>query len=451
MSREAQPLLSPVAQNVGFFHPAGTGFKYIVLASITMICFGNYFAYDEIEPIEPILNRALKINHFQFNNLYAVYSYPNMVLVFFGGLIGDKIGLRLAALIFSSLVVLGAILVPLGPSLAGWAISPFAGYIIMMCGRIIFGMGAESLNVIQTSMTAMWFKGGRELAFAMGLVLSISRLGDFLALSITSYLVQGLGDFRHALWVGTALCALSFIFVMVYGFLDKYSEKYVKRGPIDPTENELNFRAITNFDVRFWILSFLCMSYYSGVFPFVSVASDFFQKKYNMDETTAGWVASIITLASMCLSPFLGKLLDVVGRRPYFIILGSLAILPAHLMLAWTDVTPIPFVIIIGLSFSIVPGAIWPSVPLLVKDKETATAFGLMSSIQNLGLAGTNQIAGAIADKSYMWVMVFFACMDLLGLLLGVLLVIVDKAKGGQLSGVANRKPVEQSLNADYE
>jgi len=433
MDHESHPLIGS-SQKVSFFHPAGAGFKYIMLAVITMICFGNYFAYDEIEPIEPKINKALKINHFQFGNLYAVYSYPNMVLVFFGGLIGDKIGLRLAGLIFSSLVVVGAVLVPLGPSLAGWAISPFAGYIIMMLGRIVFGMGAESLNVIQTSMTALWFKGGRELAFAMGLVLSVSRLGDFLALSITSNLVSALGDFRHALWVGTALCTLSFIFVMLYGFLDKYAEKYVKRGPIDPTENELNFRAVAHFDARFWILSFLCMAYYSGVFPFVAVCSDFLQTKYHYNEKDAGWIASIVTLSSMILSPFLGKMLDVVGRRPYFIIIGSLAILPAHLLLAWTDITPIPFVIIIGLSFSIVPGAIWPSVPLLVKDKETATAFGLMSSIQNLGLAGTNQIAGAIADKSYAWVMIFFAAMDLLGLLLGILLVIVDKAKGGNLT-----------------
>jgi MFS family permease len=325
--------------------------------------------------------------------------------------------------------------------LAGWAISPFAGYMIMLAGRVIFGMGAESLNTIQTSMTALWFKGSSQLALAMGLVLSVSRLGDFLALFLTTQLVESLGDFRLALWVGTVLCTLSFLAVVAYGFLDRYAERFVKRGPTDPAENELNFRAVKGFDARFWIISFLCMAYYSGVFPFVTVCSDFLTTKYHYSAKAAGWITSIVTLSSMILSPFLGKMLDTVGRRPYFIILGSAAILPAHLLLAWTDVNPIPFIIIIGLSFSMVPGALWPSVPLLVKDTETATAFGLMASIQNLGLAGTNQVAGAIANKSYAWAMVFFAGMDVVGLLLGILLVIVDRAKGGQLSSVTKKKP----------
>jgi MFS family permease len=362
-------------------------------------------------------------------------------LVFFGGIIGDKIGLRMAGLIFSGLVVIGAILVPLGASLAGWAISPFYGYIIMLIGRFIFGAGAESLNVIQTSMTTKWFRSGKRLAFAMGIVLSMSRLGDFLALAITVELVKAVGDFRETLWIGTILCAFSFFCVMLYGIFDKKAEKYVPTI-IDPTENELNFKAIFHFDVRFWIISCLCMCYYSGIFPFVTVCSDFLQNKYNYSENVAGWLASIITLSSMCLSPILGKFLDVVGRRPFFIILGSLAILPCHLILAWTKLNPIPFIIIIGLSFSLVPSALWPSVPLLVAPHETATAFGLMTSIQNAGLAGTNQAGGALANINYEYAMLFFAGMDLIGLILGILLAVIDKIKGNTLSKVSKKKDI---------
>jgi MFS family permease len=276
---------------------------------------------------------------------------------------------------------------------------------------------------------------------AMGLVLSMSRLGDFLAIATSARIASLFGDFRWALWFGTILCGVSLLATVIYGVLDKAAEKHFNRV-VDPSENDFNFKAIFHFDLRFWLVSFLCMTYYSGVLPFVSVSSDFMTSKYHYSETKAGEISSIVTLASMILSPFLGKLLDMVGRRPLFVILGSFVIIPAHLSLAFTNIPPIYPIIAIGLSFSLVPSALWPSVPMIVNEKELGTAFGLMSAIQNAGLGGVNALVGWIIDAhGYRAAMLFFAAMDALGFLFGICLIIVDRVKGGTLSGVAGKNP----------
>jgi len=445
---EHEPLLSgDTPPPTGCCGPRGTGYRYLILFVVSLICFGSYFAYDEIQPLESPMMLALGYTnatgeHNKFGILYSVYSFPNMILVFFGGLLGDKIGLRSAGVVFVSLVWVGSVLVALGPQLAVLKVmSPHSAYILTAFGRTVFGSGSESLNVIQTSMTSRWFAGGRELAFAMGLVLSMSRLGDFLALTLAANLAKWFGGFQYALWAGVALCTISFMSVLVYSFLDKRSERYFANRIVDPNENALNFKSVLHFDPRFWLVSIVCMCYYGGIFPFVAVCNDFLVSQYGMHPNIAGYYSGVITLASMVLSPFLGKFLDVVGRRPYFVVLGSIAVIPSHVALAFKMPYPIIPIIVIGLSFSMVPSALWPSIPIICKEKELATAFGTMAAIQNTGLTIINFGAGQIADISYRWVMLFFVLMDSIGLVFAIILIIVDKAKGGQLSSVAGRKP----------
>jgi len=387
--------------NSDFFSPRGAVFRWGVLFIISLICFGAYFAFDEIQPFDSKIQETLGIDRAQFSNLYAIYSLPNIVLVFFGGILGDKIGVRLAALIFVFFVFAGSVIAPLAISLAAAGkISKNGGYYLLLAGRFIFGLGGESLNVIQTSMTAIWFASTKNLALALGLTLSMSRLGDYLALSFSPQLADAVGDYKIALWFGAILSGISVLAVIIYSVLDKISEKHFPDRAVDPNENALNFKAILSFDARFWIVSFLCMTYYSGVTPFITVANDFLKDTYHFDDTRAAFYSGIIILASMILSPFLGKFLDVVGRRPYFVVLGSCLILPAHLSLAFTDAPPLFAFIFIGLSFSMVPGCLWPSIPMLCKTSETATAYGLMTAIQNMGLFLTNFAAGRLPTRA---------------------------------------------------
>jgi len=442
--KERTLLLNPIVNEYGaiestdsgFLNPTSTGYRYLVLFVISLICFGSYFTYDEIEPLELNLRADLGINHAQFGLLYTVYSIPNFFLVFFGGILGDKIGLRAAGMVFVSLVLVGSVVVALGPQLA-YTLGPSHAFILTAAGRTLFGCGAESLNVIQTSMTSRWFSGGKELAFAMGLVLSMSRLGDFLALFLAADIAVWAKDYKVVMWLGVCLCGLSFLSVILYGMLDKRSERYFPNRKTDPEENALNFKAVLHFDPRFWLIAIVCMCYYGGIFPFVTICSDFLVTTYGMKTTTAGYYSATITLASMLLSPVLGKFLDTVKNRPVFVILGSLAVIPCHLALAFHFKVPLLPIIIMGLSFSLVPSALWPSIPLIIHPKEVATAFGVMAAIQNTGLAGINYVNGKIADShyGYTYAMWFLVLMDVVGLIFAIALLIVDKAKGGTLMG----------------
>jgi len=272
-----------------------------------------------------------------------------------------------------------------------------------------------------------------------------------LAISLGGHISQHFNSYKATLFVGAALCIGSLVSVLVYALLDKISEKYIVRPPL-PKEI-INFRAVRDFDPRFWLISFIVMTYYAGVTPFVAIATDFIQEKWAHDDFVykhASLIASLVILASMVLSPFLGKFLDTVGYRPYWIAIGAIALIPAHFVLAFTHINPLVSVCIIGLSFSLVPSALWPSIPLIIPEASTATAFGLMTSIQNLGLTIVNYVVNVIAKNfGYNWSMVFFVCMDCLGLLLTEVLIIFDRQMGGQLNRTtAKPKEIEEQETA---
>lgn len=390
-----------------------------------------------------------------------MYSFPNMVLPFFGGVAGDKLGLRLAALLFVTLVVLGAALVAVAP-LKALGLSDDSVFIMMAAGRTLFGAGAESLNVTQIAMISEWFRDGKQMAMAFALALSVSRLGDFLAVFFGAVIAETFGSFQWTLIVACALTLLSFLGTLAYFFIDKWSARHYYRPKPEPQKFGWdNFRCVAKFDGRFWIISFLCMVYYAAILPMVSMMTGWLHNKFGYPPVTASWLTSVVILASMVLSPFLGKTVDIVGRRPLIVALGSLLLLPAHLVLTITGpsyaytVFPLWPIIAVGLSFSIVPSALWPCVPLVIAEEYTATAFGTMTAIQNFGLflvsLLVNWIRETYGDEA---AMMFFVGADCLGLAGALLLYVVDRRKGGTLSMIKSSAvivPVETSQFEDYE
>jgi MFS family permease len=250
-------------------------------------------------------------------------------------------------------------------------------------------------------MTTEWFDGTRFLAMAFGLVLAMSRLGDFLAVSVGPIIADTFQDYRATLWVGAIFTGASFVFTVVYGVADKWTTRKYPKKPRSP--EKINFFSILRFDARFWLISFITMMYYGGVTPFLANAkcavvlrlfsvcfmltsspflfplSDFLQVKYNFTPSNAGLTSSVIILASMVLSPVLGKVVDSFGYRPYFVVFGGLAILPAHLLLGLSYFTPFFGIVVIGLSFSLVPSALWPSIPLIVDEDSIRTSPSVLS------------------------------------------------------------------------
>lgn len=379
-----------------------------------------------------------------------------MVLPFFGGVAGDKLGLRLAALVFVILVVLGSALVAIAP-LKALGLDDSSVFIMMAAGRFVFGTGAESLNVTQISMISEWFRNGKQLSMAFALALSVSRLGDFLAVSFGDIIAKQLGGFDWTLIVACGLCVVSLIGTLVYFAIDKWSERrYFRPKPEPQPFGWDNFRCVTKFDVRFWIVCFLCMIYYAAVIPMVAMLTGWLHNKYGYDEQTAGWLSSVVILASMVLSPFLGKAVDVVGRRPLIVALGSLLLLPAHLALTITGpsftytIFPLWPIVAIGLSFSIVPSSLWPCVPLVIEEKYTATAFGTMTAIQNFGLFLVSLLVNYIREAAGDYqAMLFFVCADCLGLVGAFFLYWVDRRRGSTLAKIKTSAPLVPPILAD--
>jgi MFS family permease len=435
---------------VGEFHPSTKRYRFTILLFICLLTFGSYFAYDSVSALETTLMKVLGLQRQTIGSLYSAYSLAAIFIVFFGGMLIDRLGPRKASLLFSGLVTLGAIIVAVATST--W---------MLFAGRFVFGAGSESLVVAQSAIIARWFKG-KELALAFGISLTISRLGTLFSFNTEQVIASHFGNFRYALWAAALLCGFSLLCNLVYNAMDLHGERELdlqKPGAGD----KIVFSDIKKFGARYWYVALLCVTFYSAIFPFTALAPDLFHTKWGIATvagtegsffyqvfssflhmfSTAGGMTSIIIFASMVCAPFAGGLVDRIGKRASLMVVGSLLMIPAHLTMGVTHWNPIPSMIVLGAAFVLVPAALWPSVPLVVEENRVGTAFGLITAIQNVGLMAFPFAAGRLIDatKGYTASQVMFASLGVAGLVFAVLLLRSDKRTGGTLEaprGVAS-------------
>ncbi|MCP4152228.1 MAG: major facilitator superfamily domain-containing protein 1 [bacterium] len=428
--------------NSSFFHPTKTIFRYTVLAFAAMLTLGSYFAYDIIGAIADSLMSSMGASESDVGTMYGMYSIAAIIAVFAAGFLIDRLGTRKASMIFSILVFLGAAIVAFAPNLT-----------ILYIGRFVFGAGSEPLVVVQSAILARWFKG-KELALAFGIALTVSRIGTLFAFNTGELISSHFGGHKYALIAAMILCLFSLAANIVYIFLDKRGEKALglKDGE---SEDKVVLKDIKFFKPTFWYVTLLCVTFYSAIFPFTSLALKFFNEKWNIPLvsgqegsfmtkvmenflhmfSTAGGITSIIIFASMVLAPFAGKLVDKVGKRATFMIYGSLLMIPAHLLMGITNIYPVIPMIALGAAFVLVPAAMWPSVPLVVKKERVGTAFGVMTAIQNIGLTVFPILNGKLREitGSYTASQIMFASLGLVGLIFAFLLLRANKKEGNIL------------------
>jgi MFS family permease len=425
----------------GVLYPSSKTYRFVILAFAALMAFGSYFAYDSVGAIETTLIQVFHTDRAAIGTMYTMYSVAAVVAVLAGGFLIDRAGVRRASMIFSFLVVAGAALVAWAPSLA-----------VLDLGRVIFGMGSESMIVAQSAITARWFTG-KELALAFGITLTIARLGTLFSFNTEQLLANRYG-WREALWIAAGLCVLSLICNWIYTLMDKHAEPILKL-PEAGGGDKITWSDVGKFRASYWYAVGICVTFYSAIFPFTALATDFFHDKWGMPLasaeglgfvegvfynfthmfTTAQGTTSIIIAASMILAPFAGNFVDRMGRRATLMVLGSVLIVPAHLMLGVTRVSPIISMIVLGAAFVLVPACIWPSVPLIVDARLVGTAFGLMTAIQNFGLATFPIANGALRDATHGYTasQIMFAALGFLGLIFSILLLRADQREGGSL------------------
>lgn len=435
---------------LGFFHPSRRPYRFTILTFISLIVLGSYFAYDSIGALAPTLIEALHLNRSTIGNLYTAYSVAAIAIVFFGGMLYDKLGPRRSSLLFCMLVLVGATIVALAQS--RWQ---------LFAGRLIFGGGSEALIVVQSAIISRWFKG-REMALAFGITLTISRIGTLFSFNTEELIARYFGSYRTALWAAAGFCLFSVLCNLVYNAMDLHGEK-VLALPKPDSSDKIVFSDIRKFNSSYWYVVLLCVTFYSAIFPFTALATDMFHDKWGIplvSESTGGFLAqifdnflhmfstapgvtSIVIFASMIFAPFAGNLVDRIGKRATLMVVGSLMMIPAHLVMGITHWNPLPSMIVLGAAFVLVPAAMWPSVPLVVEEKRVGTAFGLMTAIQNMGLGLFPLLNGKLRDATgtYTATQIMFACLGVAGLIFAFLLLESDRRHGGKLEQGKNKQP----------
>lgn len=401
---------------------------------------------DNPAALKSKLEKELDMNSIQFNLLYSVYSFPNIILAFFGGALVDRFGTNITLISFVTIITIGQGVFALAVQTQDYGLA--------LAGRAIFGLGGESLAVAQTTLMALWFKG-KEVALAMGLNLSVARLGSVINDNVSPALASKYST-EAAVWFGVFVCAFSLLCAVGLVLIEKWAVRksiqaedeeallaVAAGSPAPKRKSEevkemVRLQDIRNFPRSYWLLTASCVIVYSAVLPFNNIAGGLMEDQYGYSEDAAGRLLGIPFFISACLSPFLGAIVDRTGNRAYLLVLSAISLVAAHTYFATTPVawTPYPALVTIGLSYSVYAAAIWPSIALVIEELYLGSAYGVITSVQNGGLALTPVIVGVIQHKTggYRLVEVFFACIAGVGFIIGIILLSEDKKNNNILN-----------------
>jgi len=381
--------------------------RWFILVLMGLAVFGCFYAYDSLVPVADFIIKDLGITRAQYGLLFSAYSVPNLILVLVGGILLDKIGIRKAGLLFALLCLLGTIITAAGPT-----------FFFMLLGRFVYGIGTDSLIITENKIICKWFRG-KELSFAFGIFITLVRLGNVTSLNLGAPLQAWTHSWRLGLWVAAGVMVVGFAAFLLYTRVDKKNDQYFRAAQAAGGTDKFVVRDIFKFGPSFWFIALLCVTYYSAVMPFVAFSNLFLQKKYGLSAVQGGFYVSIVFISTMICTPLFGLIIDKIGKRATVMIFGSVMLIPIFLTLGLTSLNPAWPMTILGISYSLVPAALWASVPLIVEEKRLGTAFGLISVIQNGGLTVIPWLAGKITDLSkgeYKYTMILFAFLGVLAL-----------------------------------
>ena len=385
-------------------------YRWAVLIFISLAQAGNYYIYDSINALERIFIDNLGFSATQFGWLNASYSVAAVATLLVGGIIIDRIGTKKSIFAFAAICLLGSLIT------AAKGSAP-----LMIAGRTVLGLGAESMIVAVTTALAKWFKG-KELSFAFGINLTIARLASVAADNSPTWANRAFypqGPTAAPSWQGPLLIAvgagvLAVVFSGIYWMLESGAESKYALGKAGSTD-KLEFKGIFRFELSYWLVVGLCFTFYSAIFPFRTFAIDLFTNKLlaahggmAAAETVrvaalkqAGSLNSLLPFAAMIATPLFGLLVDKVGKRAWFMMFGSLLLMPVYLMIAYSSVSLYVPVALMGIAFSLIPAVMWPSVAYIVDQNRLGTAYALMTLIQQIGFFLLNLLIGKANDYSH--------------------------------------------------
>ena len=429
-----------------------TAMRWTALCMVAFVMLCGYVLADVMDPLKPLLEKELLWTSSEYGIFTSAYGWFNvfLLMLIFGGMILDRMGVRFTGLTSSIVMVVGCAI----------KYAAIAGYIGNMTDTIlgihsmvfyasigfaIFGVGVETAGITVSKIIVKWFKG-KEMALAMGMEMATARIGTMLAMLITVPIANAFHSVAAPILLCLILLCIGFISMFIYTFMDRKLDSQLA----NEEEAEEPFKVSDIIPIiknkGFWLIAILCVLFYSAVFPFLKYAADLMVQKYHVSTTWAGSIPSLLPLGTLFLTPLFGYVYDRIGKGASIMILGSLMLIGVHLVFAlpfldnW--IIAVVLTVILGIAFSLVPSAMWPSVPKIIPEKQLGTAYSLIFWVQNWGLMGVPLLIGVVLDKfckhvgpgnvvtyDYTLPMVIFTAFGVLALIFALMLKAEDKKK----------------------
>ncbi|MCQ2340388.1 MAG: MFS transporter [Paludibacteraceae bacterium] len=434
--------------------------RWIVLVLVASMMFFAYMFVDMLSPLASLLNDVRGWDQ----GVFGTYASGEYLLNVFGflilaGIILDKMGVRYTGVLSASLMVIGAAIKYVGISdwfdannvewLNSWWPTMPGSAKLAMFGFMIFGCGCEMAGTTVSKILAKWFKG-KEMALAMGIEMSIARLGVFAAMWLAPIFAT-----RFALSDGTQSVVAPLLFsacLLVVGLLNftiftvmdaKFDKQLVAIGEATAEKDpEDEFHASDLKQVfqskMFWIIALLCVLYYSAIFPFQRFATNFLEETLAISNAEASGLFKWFPILAMVLTPFLGLYIDYKGKGATMMLLGAVIMIACHSVFAFvlpaypSKMLALVTILVLGVSFSLVPASMWPSVPKIIDEKVLGSAYCLIFWVQNIGLCLVPLLIGKLRvwTGGYLVPMIVFASFGVFALILSFFLKAEDIKKG---------------------
>lgn len=439
--------------------------RWTALILIALMMFFGYMFVDVMSPLQGLI----QIERGWTPDAFGYYAGAEFILNVFGfliiaGIILDKMGVRFTGTLSASLMLIGATIKLYAISdlfvgsaletwLNSWWVSMPGSAKLAAFGFMIFGCGVEMAGITVSKAIAKWFKG-KEMALAMGTEMAIARVGVFAIFSISPRLAKAMGPETVVVPVAfcTVLLLIGLICFIVFTFFDRKLDNQLGETE-EVSEEEFKAKDVLSIfsSKLFWIIAMLCVLYYSAIFPFQRYASNMLESNLNIDAETASDIFRWFPIGAALITPFLGIFLDKKGKGATMLMLGALLMIVCHLTFALvlpqypSQIIAFAAIVVLGISFSLVPAALWPSVPKIMEERFLGSAYSLIFWVQNVGLCllpilvgkvltATNPgVAEAIeagvegAKYNYTYAMLMFSGLGALALLFGIWLKIEDK------------------------
>ena len=432
--------------------------RWTVLVLVASMMFFAYMFVDILSPLASLLNDTLAWDQ----GVFGTYAAGEYLLNVFGfliiaGIILDKMGVRFTGLLSASLMVIGAAIKYWGISWADantvewlnawWPSMPGSAKLAMF-GFMIFGCGCEMAGTTVSKILAKWFKG-KEMALAMGLEMAIARLGVFGAMWLSpmiseKFAVDGTNSVVAPLLFSAALLVIGLLNFFVFTVMDKTLDRQELNDQMvnDQMVNDADEFHVSDLkqiftSKMFWIVALLCVLYYSAIFPFQRFATNFLEETLQISNAEAAGLFKWFPILAMVLTPFLGAFIDYKGKGASMMLLGAVIMIACHCVFAFvlpaypSKTLALVTILVLGVSFSLVPASMWPSVPKIIDEKVLGSAYCLIFWVQNIGLCLVPLLIGKlrVATDGYLVPMIVFASFGVLAFLLSLALKVEDKKK----------------------